>query len=61
MSPTGIILFTLAAINTAIYMGNYYTVFKISRIIWLIITVLSIISFLVMYIKDSFFTKNEEE
>ena len=60
MSPAGVILFTLASITTIIFMGNYYTVFKISRTIWLVITGLTITAFIVIYIKDSFFTRNEE-
>ncbi len=60
MSPMGVVLFTLASITTIVFMGNYYTVFKISRTIWLGITVLTITAFIVIYIKDSFFTRNEE-
>lgn len=57
MSPLGVILFTLSSITAIILLGNYYTAFRINRTVWLVITILSIIAFIVIYIKDSFFTK----
>jgi len=61
MSSLGVTLFTIATITTIVLIGDYYNSIKINKTIWLIITGISIIAFVICYIRDSFFNNKGDE
>lgn len=60
MSPLSVILLTISFTSVAIYFGNNYTKFHMSREAWLVVTAVTFIVFLVKYISENIMKKKEE-